>query len=177
MFRRLIEFYYLKIKKDYISYSKKIGVNIGKNCRILSNPRVIFGTEPWLIKIGDHVSLSPGATFLNPEGAIWVARGIEKKYEDLDFFAPIIIGNNVFIGMNSVIMPGVHIGNNVVVAAHSVVTRDVESNTVVGGVPAKVIRKTGDYIERFSNKEVFSTKKMTRKQKKKYLMEIHPDWF
>ena len=51
------------------------------------------------------------------------------------------IGNNVFVGANSVIAKPVTIGNNVVIAAGSVVTKDIPSNSLVGGVPAKVIKK------------------------------------
>lgn len=55
--------------------------------------------------------------------------------------APVIIGNNVWVGMRSLITKGVTIGDNAIVAAHSVVTRDVAANTLVGGNPAKVIRQ------------------------------------
>lgn len=54
--------------------------------------------------------------------------------------APIVIGKNVWIGANATVTPGVTIGDNAIVAAGAVVTRDVPANTVVGGVPARVIR-------------------------------------
>ena len=54
--------------------------------------------------------------------------------------APIIIGNNVWIGASVTVVPGVTIGDNAIIAAGAVVTKDVEANTIVGGVPAKVIR-------------------------------------
>lgn len=54
---------------------------------------------------------------------------------------PITIGDDVWIGGHSTILPGVTIGNGAIVAAGAVVTKDVEPNTVVGGVPAKVIKK------------------------------------
>ncbi len=54
---------------------------------------------------------------------------------------PIEIGDNVWFGMNSVVMPGVKIRNNIVVAANSVVTRDVPDNSIVAGNPAKIIKK------------------------------------
>jgi acetyltransferase-like isoleucine patch superfamily enzyme len=55
--------------------------------------------------------------------------------------APIIIGNNVWIGANVTVIPGVTIGDNAIIAAGAVVTKDVPANTVVGGVPAKVIKE------------------------------------
>lgn len=57
---------------------------------------------------------------------------------------PIHIGKNVWIGANSTILPGVTIGDGAIVAAGAVVTKDVPSNTVVGGVPAKMIRKINE---------------------------------
>lgn len=54
--------------------------------------------------------------------------------------APVIIGENVWIGANVTVVPGVTIGNNAIIAAGAVVTKDVDSNTVVGGVPAKLIK-------------------------------------
>ena len=54
---------------------------------------------------------------------------------------PVVIGDDVWIGANAVILPGVTIGRHCVVAAGAVVTKDVPDNTVVGGVPAKIIKK------------------------------------
>jgi len=56
-------------------------------------------------------------------------------------YAPIHIGKNVWIGANATVLPGVNIGDGAIVAAGAVVTKDVESNTIVGGVPAKLIKK------------------------------------
>ncbi|WP_133013586.1 DapH/DapD/GlmU-related protein [Clostridium cuniculi] len=54
--------------------------------------------------------------------------------------SPVIIGENVWIGANVTVVPGVTIGNNAIIVAGAVVTKDVDSNTVVGGVPAKLIK-------------------------------------
>lgn len=67
--------------------------------------------------------------------------GLEAEEERHDLFpAPIHIGRNVWIGANATVLPGVTIGDHAVIAAGAVVTKDVPANTVVGGVPAKVIR-------------------------------------
>ena len=63
------------------------------------------------------------------------------RREHLGIGKPVTIGNDVWIGVNCTILPGVTIGNNVVVAAGAVVTKDVPDNCIVGGVPAKVIRE------------------------------------
>jgi maltose O-acetyltransferase len=66
------------------------------------------------------------------------------------------IGNNVFIGAGSIILPNVKIGNNVIIGAGCVVTRDVPENSLVVGNPAKVIGTTSDYIEK--NRELMKNR-------------------
>lgn len=64
---------------------------------------------------------------------------------EIDVFGPISVGNNVFIGIRSIIMPGVHIGDNCVIGAGSIVTKDVKEGSVVAGVPARQIGTIDDY--------------------------------
>lgn len=66
----------------------------------------------------------------------------ETRISGLEFGSPVTIGDNVWIGGNAVINPGVNIGDNVVIASGAVVTKDVPDNVVVAGIPAKVIRET-----------------------------------
>ena len=77
----------------------------------------------------------------------------------------IVIGDYVYIGNNSLIMPGVTIGDNVLVAAGSVVTKSVPSNVVVGGNPAKYICSIDEYIER-NEQYNLNTKGMKMEEKK-----------
>lgn len=109
------------------------GVIIGDHTRIgLHN--TIIGP----VCIGSHVNLAQGITvtalnhnFTDADKRI-DEQGITTK--------PVVIGDDVWIGANAVILPGVAIGSHAVVAAGAVVTKDVPSRTLVGGVPAKVIR-------------------------------------
>jgi acetyltransferase-like isoleucine patch superfamily enzyme len=104
-----------------------------------------FGSEPYLISLGDHVTVTSGVRFVTHDGGVWVFR---EKHPDIDFFGPIAVGSNVFIGINAIIMPGVTIGSNSVIGAGSIVTRDIPPGSVAAGVPAKVIRSTDDYQEK-----------------------------
>ena len=115
IYRKLIRIWYLYIRKDRITYARKLGVRMGERCQLLCDPLFAFGTEPWLIRLGNHVDVTAGVEFLNHEGGIWCARGIDSKYEPLDKFLPIVVGDNVMIGVHSLIMPGVTIGNNVII--------------------------------------------------------------
>lgn len=121
------------------------GLQISDDCRIMGMPD--FGSEPFLISIGKHVTITSGVTFITHDGGTWVFRD-QPKYRDVIKYGRIIIHDNCFIGFGSTIMPGVSIGPNAVVAARSVVTKDVPPNTVVGGVPAKVLMSTEEYAEK-----------------------------
>lgn len=156
----------IKVAKDPVAYWRKQGVKIGSGCYIVSN--VQFGSEPYLITIGDNVRLTENVRFVTHDGGLWVARNIHNEYKNADKFGRITIGNNVHIGVNSIVMPDVTIGNNVIIGCGAVVTRDIPDNSVAVGVPAKVIETVDEYIAK--NKDLFvNTKSMPPEQKKEYL--------
>lgn len=111
------------------------GYNIitGKNFYANHNV-VILDAAP--VKIGDDVMLAPGVLISTASHPL---DGVRRK-KGLEVATPISIGNNVWIGMGAKILEGVNIGDNAVVAAGAVVNQDVSANTVVAGVPARVIR-------------------------------------
>lgn len=120
------------IRVDY-GYNIFVGENFSANfdCVILDVCEVRFG---------DNCMLAPGVhvyTATHPLDP--TERNSGKEYAK-----PIIVGDNVWIGGSAVINPGVSIGDNVVIASGSVVTKDVPNNVVVGGNPAKIIKKIGD---------------------------------
>lgn len=90
--------------------------------------------------IGDNVMIGPG-TLISTVNHPLTPMG---RRQHLGIAKPVRIGNDVWIGGNVTILPGVTIGNNVVVAAGAVVTKDIPDNTLVGGVPAKKIRDLED---------------------------------
>lgn len=133
---------YWAVKTDPIAYARSIGVTIGNDCRLLNITPGTFGSEPYLIKLGNHVTVTSGVVFSTHDGGVWVFR---EKYPNVDVFAPIIIGNNVFIGVGSILLPGITIGDNVIIGAGAVVTRDIPSNSVAVGSPARVIKSIEEY--------------------------------
>ena len=104
------------------------------------------------------------------------ARAARSKYPKFDCFGKVVIGDYVYVGTNSLIMPGVTIGSNVLIAAGSVVTKSVPSNVVVGGNPAKILCSIDEYIER---NQIYNldSKGMSALDKKKLLLSLPNDKF
>lgn len=95
----------------------------------------------FLIEIGNNVELAPNVILLTHDNSLKRFCGIAK-------LGKIIIGNNVFIGANSVILPNVTIGSNVIIGAGSVVSKDVPDNTVYAGNPARFVRSIEEIKEK-----------------------------
>lgn len=152
--------------KEWIDHLRSKGVTIGEGCEIHRD--VMWGSEPYLIKIGNHVRITNGCRFITHDGGVWVLR---EKYKNntIDLFGMITVGNNVHIGMDSIIMPGVKIGNNVIIGCGAVVTHDIPDGEVWGGVPARKIKTIEEYYEK--NKDRFDmTKGYSEDEKKAYLI-------
>lgn len=147
--------FYILFKGNKVAYLRHQGVQMGERCHLWNSPGD-FGTEPWLISIGNDVIVASGVMLVTHDGASRLFRktiaGMNPKYGNL--FGTIQIKDNSFIGMNAIILPGVSIGPNAVVGAGSVVVRDVVANTVVAGNPARYICSLDDYIEKFSQKMI-----------------------
>lgn len=144
-------FLYLLALIDHEGFAKWTGVKIGKNVHIYGNSYSMFGTEPWCITLGDNVHITREVLFVTHDGGTLLFR---DKFPTLEYTAPITIKDNVYIGVRSIIMPGVTIGNNCVVAAGSIVTKDVPDNSVVGGVPARFIKTTESYLDGLHQKSL-----------------------
>ena len=113
------------------------GIYIGKN--IYLGPYLILNrfTNEDTLSIGDRVAISPNVTIITSSGP----ESSKLKLKKLEKRKKVIIKNDAWIGTGVIILPGITIGEGSVCGAGSVVTKDVEPNTIVVGVPAKVIRK------------------------------------
>lgn len=150
-----------------VQYARSIGVSVGKDCRICNN--VVFGSEPYLVHLGEHVELASGVRFATHDGGVWVFR---KENPEWDLVAPIAIGDNVYIGIRAIILPGVTIGANSVIGAGAVVTRSIPENSVAVGVPAKVIKSTHEYHVKCAENAI-PTKGMSREEKRRFLEQLY----
>jgi acetyltransferase-like isoleucine patch superfamily enzyme len=158
--------YYFIHHANPISYLRRQGAVIGKDCDILCGVWG-FGTEPYLIHIGDNVTLAGGVMLVTHDGATRVYRSSDSRWKPgTGLYGKIKIGNNVFIGTNALVLPGVEIGDNVVIGAGSVVTKAVPSNQVVAGNPAKMISTVDEYREKSLGKSIFIERVANKKMKK-----------
>ncbi|MGG4491190.1 sugar O-acetyltransferase [Metabacillus idriensis] len=109
-------------------------IHVGEDFLTNFNVKILDVTS---VTIGDYCMIGPNSVISTVNHPM-TAKGRREK---LSITKPVVIGNDVWIGANCVINPGVTIGNNVIVGAGAVVTKDVPDNSVVAGVPAKVIKE------------------------------------
>lgn len=161
-------------QEQYVEFLRKRGATIGEDCEIYKSAN--FGSEPWLVSLGNHVRINSGVQLVTHDGGYWVLRhndsGFGDEFASADYLARIKIGNNVHIGTNAIIMPGVTIGNNCVIACGAVVTHDVTDNTIVGGVPAKIIETLDEYAQKARAKGI-PTKGMSGTEKKAFFTSVN----
>ena len=150
------------LKKATIEAAKNRGLKIGENLYVQGVPN--FGSEPFLIEIGNHVTLAEGVSFINHGGDARVTKRIEK-YKDGRNFGRIKIGNNTFIGKGTILMPGISIGNNCIIGSLSVVSSSVPDNSVYVGSPAKFICTIDEYGERLLTNNVMYPRELEQNRK------------
>lgn len=167
--QRILKKIYLKMcsNEQYIEYLRKKGAKIGKGCDIHKN--VNIDNEAYMIYIGNNTRITSGVRLIPHDGGLWTLRKM-GLLPDADYFAPIKIGDNVHIGNDVIIMPGVTIGNNVVVGCAAVVTHDIPDNVVAAGIPARVIESIDEYYQK-SKMRCDNTKHMSVEEKRRYYMK------
>lgn len=119
-----------------ISMGMKVGSNFNRLHGVILDP-----AHCWLIEIGDNVTLAPRVHILCHDAST-------KQFLNYTKIGRVTIGNNVFIGTDTVVLPNVTIGNNVIIGANSTVTHNVPDNTVVAGSPAQRICSLEEYLDK-----------------------------
>lgn len=118
-----------------IRFLRRQGVRIGEDCLVYTT---YFSSEPYLVKIGNHVAVSSGVHFSPHDASGWLF----EDHPDMDVFGEIWIGDNTYIGINCTILAGSRIGSNCVVGSGSVIRGVIPDGSVVIGNPARVVMKT-----------------------------------
>ena len=163
-------------QKTKTAYFRKKGARIGKYCEIAVSK---LAAEPYLVDIGNHVFIAEGVILHTHDGAAWVLR---EKEPDLWVYGAITIEDNCVIGWNAQILPNVRIGRNSIVGAGSVVITDVPPNSIVMGIPARVVSSVAKYEEKCFAKweeqrlpdldQVKGNKTKKRKSQRRFLTDL-----
>ena len=164
----ILKYFYFNIffkkilKKDIMSYKinkyRKTGATIGVNVRTFSP---IVAAEPYLISIGNNVTISTEVKFITHDNSI-----IKVCDHGTDLVGEITIGDNCFIGQGTILLPGVSLGDNVIVGAGSVIAKSVLiDGAIVAGNPAKVIGSIENLCEKYED-NAFDFKGLTKLERK-----------
>lgn len=141
MFRQQIKELIYRLRGEYTTEKLiKMGLKVGKNFKRL-NGVILDPSHCWLISIGDNVTMAPRLHILAHDAST-------KFFLNYTKIGRVIIGNNVFIGAESIILPNITIGDNVIIGAGSIVTKDIPPNSIYAGNPAKIICSLHEYIDK-----------------------------
>jgi acetyltransferase-like isoleucine patch superfamily enzyme len=129
-------------------------VRIGTGCSIYTDPSA-FGTEPWLIEIGNNVSLSEGVSLITHDVTSRLFRDRLPGMSSFgNRFGTIVIHDNCVVGNRAILLPGIEVGPDSAVGAGSVVTRSVPPRTIVAGNPARAIKTLDEYIDSYRQRMI-----------------------
>ena len=165
------------------SYFRKQGAQIGERCRFQIRS---IGSEPYLVSIGNNVFISYQVEFHTHDGGVWI---LKENDPEIMVYGRITIEDNCLIGIRTQILPNVRIGRNSIIGAGSVVISNVPPNSIVMGVPARVIGSVPKYAEKclatwqeqrppdiISNgSALWAYDKANQRKLKKHLLELFKD--
>ena len=176
IFVRLKKWYYSTSYEKKIRYLRTLGTKIGEKTRVSCDLSFV-GSEPYLVEIGEDCLLSQGLHLITHDGGVKVLNSANYfNGRRMDKVGRIKIGNNVYTGNYVTIMPNVVIGDNVIIGVNSVVTKDVPSNVVVAGIPAKIICTIDEFYRKNMERSYFvPTAAMSYEEKKEYLVKNLPN--
>lgn len=128
------------LRKSYIDTLKEQGLRVGKNFKILADSRIDW-SHCWHVEIGDDVTIGPRVLILAHDTSTKTALNYSR-------IGKVTIGDRVFIGAASVVLPGISIGNDVIIGAGSIVSRDIPGGSVAAGNPCRVLCSMEDFLAR-----------------------------
>ncbi len=140
-----LRLYLIKSPMKRARYMKEHGIfhRMGDHVMITSRKIPLYAK---LISIGNNVWMASGVNFITHDVTHYMLNNMKDGYRYTEKIGCIEIGDNVFIGADAKILYDVKVGDNVIVAAGAVVNRDIPSNSVVGGVPARYICSFEEYL-------------------------------
>lgn len=132
--------------EEYKTHLVSVGIKIGAHTKFFSSKITIDEQRPWMIEIGDYTKITSGVMILQHDYSRSVIRRVYGQV--VGESKKTIIGDNVFIGVNAIILMGTHIGNNSIVGAGSIVSGVFPDNVVIAGNPGKIICTIEDYYNK-----------------------------
>ena len=155
---------------SFANYLRAKGIKVGENTIFFSPQKITIDTDrPWMVEIGNYCKITAGVIILQHDYSRSVLR---REYgEIIGESQKTIIGDNVFIGMNSIILMGSKIGNNVIIGAGSIVHGNIPDNVVIAGNPAKIICSLDDYYKKRKEKTLLEAVETYNEFQKKYNRE------
>lgn len=138
-------------RKHELARARKQGMHVGANTRFVGTQ--YFGSEPYLISIGRDCLITDRVTFITHDGGIqvpFIREGMTAAttYRRKSIFGRVTVGDNCFIGVSAILLPGSEIGENSIIGAGSIVRGHFEPGSVIAGNPARVVSTIGHYFEK-----------------------------
>ena len=141
------ELYIASSSERYIKHLSKCGIKIGHNVRFRYPEHTKIDTSrPLLIEIGNNVDINDYFTIMAHDFGTFVFRNLYHDF--IPSSGKVHIGNNIYFGRNVTILKGVSIGDNCIIGLGSIVTKDIPSNSVACGAPARVICSIDEYYKK-----------------------------
>lgn len=133
-----------RLHRNPVRYFRSQGVDIGEDVEIFGANLHTFGSEPYLVSIGNKVTISHSVDFVTHDGGLRVARA---KYPEAYLYERIQVADRCFIGAHSVLLPGARVGAGSVIGTGSVITGEIPPDVVAFGVPARPVKSVEEYIQ------------------------------
>lgn len=160
------------MSETYVDYLRSKGAQIGEDVHIFAPMKVVIDEQyPWLITIGNHVQITEGVKILTHDYSWAVLKRLNVDGESgavLGRAGKICIGDNVFLGMNTVVLAGSEIGNSVIVGAGSVVSGQLSDGGVYAGVPAKRLMSVEAFFEKRSRVQLEEARMLAVEYQKRF---------
>jgi acetyltransferase-like isoleucine patch superfamily enzyme len=160
----------VRLYRDPVRYFRRQGAEIGEGVEIYGANLFTFGSEPYLVSIGNQVTISHNVDFITHDGAVRVAR---QKYPDAYLYGRIHVADNCFLGARCILLPGARVGTGSIIGSGSIVTGEIPSGVVAVGAPARPIKSVADYIDGKRHLWI-NTGGLTFKAKRELLLRLLP---
>ena len=143
----MLRLYTIRSSMKRAAYMREKGLfhSMGDRVMITSRKIPLYSK---LISVGSNVWMASGVEFITHDVTHYMLNGMKDAHKYIERVGCIEIGDNVFIGADAKILYDVKVGDNVIIAAGALVNKDVPSNSVVGGVPARVISSFDEYLSK-----------------------------